>query len=359
MLPCIEKLIEKVAYNQLNKFICERGILNINQSGFRKLHSCESAIHNVLFDWNAARDRGEIIVAVFLDFQRAFETIDPKILLRKLRKYGVSERALKWFAGYLEHRCQVVRIGNTTSNPLDVEFGVPQGSILGPLLFNLYINDLGDELRWSIMKLFADDTLDYACGNFFREIVARINEDLRVLFDKICQYKLKLNVTKTKAMIVTGQRFDRNEVDILINGERIEIVDKIKYLGVIIDDRLDFKNNSEYVCGKVGKKTGVLSRLRNELTFGQKMLIYKTVVEPHFTYCSSILFQANNGEIDRLQKLQNKCMRSILKVNRFTNVSAMLSTLEILSVRQLIIFNTIVFIHKMVTDQTPAYLTVK
>lgn len=139
MLPCIEKLIEHLAYDQINGFINERGVLNINQSGFRRNHSSESAIHNVLTDWNAARDKGQSIVAVFLDFQRPFETIDCNILLRKLAKYGVSERAIGWFASYLRDRSQVVKIGDVTSTPLGVPLEVPQGSILGPLLFNVYI----------------------------------------------------------------------------------------------------------------------------------------------------------------------------------------------------------------------------
>lgn len=218
-------------------------------------------------------------------------------------------REMRWNGS---DRRQVVKIGEKLSDALNAEFGVPQGSTLGPLLFNLYINDLSDCLIWCIMKLFADDTLNYLVSKNMEGAQERMNDDLNRLYHKICQNKLKLNIIKTKAMVITRKRnINVEDVNIMIAGSRLEIVDCIKYLGVYIDNRLKFDKNIDNVCTKVGRKVGVLSRLRNELNMQQKITIYRTIIEPHFTYCSSVLFMANVGEMNRLQKMQNKCMRGI------------------------------------------------
>lgn len=357
MLPCFEKLIEKVVFEQLSDYVERNDIIGNVQSGFRKHHSCETAINKVLYDWNEAIENSETVIAVFLDFQRAFETIEPTLLIKKLAKYGVYGGALEWFKGYLTDRTQVVRIGDEISDALNVKFGVPQGSILGPLLFNLYINDLSDCLISSIMKLFADDTLNYLVTKNITEAQELMNNDLARLYTRICQNKLKLNVNKTKAMVIT-RRMDVNmdDVNIQMAGSRIEIVKCIKYLGIYIDNRLSFKENIDSVCLKMGRKVGVLSRLRNELNMQQKITIYRTTIEPHLTYCSTVLFMANSGEMDRMQKVQNRCMRNILKLDRRSNVKEMLSTLEILSCRQLIVFNTLILIYKMLNGKCPRYL---
>src|ERR1044071_2728703 len=160
-------------------------------------------------------------------------------------------------------------------------------------------------------------------------------------------------------MIISNRKIDRNNVNIFINDSRLEIENEIKYLGIILDDKLKFTKNVEYLCKKIGKKTNVISRLRNELSMGQKAMLYKTIVEPHFFYCSSILFLCTNDDIDRLQVLQNKCMRNILKMDRFTSTEILTETLEVLSVKQIILYRTLIFIHKIVNGFTPKYLSSK
>lgn len=357
MLPVLEKLIEKLAYNQLIQHVINCELLADHQSGFRRKHSCESAINDVLYEWKDALDKAKIIIAVFLDFKRAFETIEPQIMLKKLFDLGIRDKELEFFRSYLSDRRQVVKLGEFISEEINNHLGVPQGSILGPLLFILYVNDLGDCLQNSKIKMFADDTLIYVIEDRIEDATNFINDDLNVLYNKICQNKLKLNVDKTKVMIISNKQFDRNNVNIYINGSRLEIENEIKYLGVILDDKLKFNKNTDYLCKKIGKKTNVISRLRNELNMGQKAMLYKTIVEPHFTYCSSILFLCTNDDIDRLQVLQNKCMRNILKMDRFTSTEVLTEALEILNVKQIILYRTLIFIHNIVNKWAPQYLS--
>lgn len=358
MLPLIEKVIEKLAYRQFNSFITRNALLNEYQSGFRGSHSCESAINDVLFEWKEAQNTSKSIIAVFLDLQRAFETIDPKILIKKLRQYGVREKSLEWFNSYLSNRKQKVKLNNTHSCELNNNLGVPQGSILGPLLFILYINDLGNCLRYCRIKMFADDTLIFIICDSVIDACQLLNDDLSILFDKLCMHKLKLNVKKTKAMIISNRRStDISDIVIKIKQEKIDLVDQIKYLGVVIDKKLNFTENVNYLCKKVGKKVNVLSRLRNQLNCQQKIMLYKTLIQPHFTYCSSILFLSNQNDLRRMQVMQNRCMRNILRLDRFSHEKDMLDTLNLLSVSHLIKFNTLIFVNKIVNGRAPSYLT--
>lgn len=359
-LPCIEKVIEKIAYDQFNKFISENRVICDEQSGFRNAHSCESALSYIIDDWKNCMGNDESILAVFLDFQKAFETIDRNLLIRKLKKYGVGPRAIEWFQSYLSDRTQRVKFSDAISDALINDLGVPQGSVLGPLLFIIYINDLKKSLQYCNIKFFADDTLIYIGFKDVNDGQTKINNDLNNIYIAINQNKLKLNVKKTKLMIITKKlNINKNLIDIRIDNNRLEFVNELKYLGVILDDNLDFKKNCNYVASKMARKNGLLMRIGNSLNMQQKIQVYKTTIEPHLNYCSTILFLSNKEDINRLQKIQNRCMRNILKVDRRYSSENLLKTLEFLSVDQRIKFNTLVNIFKIVNKISPEYLANK
>lgn len=136
--------------------------------------------------------------------------------------------------------------------------------------------------------MFADDTLIYVIADSLEEAKLKINEDLSTLYDKLCQNKLKLNIGKTKVMIITNKTCDTSVLEIFMGGERLEIVNEIKYLGVVIDHKLNFEKNVNNVCKKLGQKLNVISRLRNELNCQQKLGLYKSIIQPHLNYCSSM-----------------------------------------------------------------------
>lgn len=359
-LPCVEKLIEKLACDQFNKYISENNIICNEQSGFRNAHSCETALNNIIDEWKDALEDSNSILAVFLDFQKAFETIDRSILLNKLKSYRIGENALKFFSSYLESRTQRVKVNNVLSEPRTNNLGVPQGSILGPVLFIIYINDLKASLQYCKMKLFADDTLIYAYSKQIEESAHNLNTDLSNLYKAINQNKLKLNINKTKLMLITKKKnICTDLINIHIGTEKLEFVDQVKYLGVIVDNDLNFKRNFDYVIKKYATKVNVLARCSNKLNLQQKIQIYKAIIEPHVNYCSSILFLANKTEIDRLQKIQNRCMRNILKMSHYTSAHTLLEILEFDDIYRRITMNTLVMIYKIVNKLTPEYLSEK
>lgn len=198
MLPLLEKIIENVAYDQLSKYVLDNKLLIENQSGFRPEHSCETALTWLIMTLKQKRHDKNKIVAIFLDFQRAFETINRERLLNKLFKYGIRNQELGWFRSYLNERTQRTKINNAVSVSGYTNFGVPQGTILGPLLFLLYINDLCNVIQHCSISLFADDALMFMCGNDETLIMERINSDLNDLCSWLAKNKLKINVKKNK-----------------------------------------------------------------------------------------------------------------------------------------------------------------
>ena len=198
MLPPYEAVLERVVKTQLINHILNNNILVDQQSGFREFHSCETALNLMLDNWKSEIDNKKVVVAVFLDFKRAFETIDREILLKKLRIYGIRGNELQWFKDYLQGRQQYTKINNFKSNLIPNNLGVPQGSTLGPLLFILYINDIVEAIRNCKINMFADDTLITTSAPTISEAMQKINEDLENLRKWLMYHKLSLNISKTK-----------------------------------------------------------------------------------------------------------------------------------------------------------------
>lgn len=358
VLPIHEKLIECIVKNQLNEHIKNCNFLIETQSGFRERHSCETALNCVISSWKDALENGEIIISVFLDFKRAFETVDHEILLMKLKSYGIDGVENDWFRSYMENRKQQTNFENEISNCRENTYGVPQGSVLGPLLFILYINDIQNALENCKINLFADDALLTYSSKDYNSAVLKVNSDLKLIHTWLNANKLKLNINKTKFMTLSYKPVITRNV-IAINDDAIEQVTTFKYLGVVIDNKLTFKDHIEKIIKKVSSNVGLLYRLSPKLTKSARLTIYQSVIKPHLEYCSSVLFLCNNCDVNKLQVLQNKAMRIILKRNRRSNVCVMLKDLNWLSVKQLIVFKVMLFIYKMRSGLLPNYLCTK
>lgn len=358
-LPVYEQILERIVKEVLEKYLTENNVLDQNQSGFVKKHSCETALQNSFIDWRLDLDKGSYIGVIYIDLRKAFETINKIMLINKLKNIGIGGKVLEWLKSYLLNRKQKVKFNDIFSELENVEHGVPQGSILGPLLFLIYINDVtaifeGLKIK---CKLFADDLMLYFSSKNISLIQNVLNEALKRLLKWLEKNQLKINIDKTVFTMIRDQRCKiTDECIIKINDTRIKEVSETKYLGVIIDNNLNFDKNADYVAKKIAKKIGILSRLNYSVSSYTKSIIYKSIVSPHLDYCSTVMINYNQNKLNILQKLQNRAARVILGVNKYTAIKDMLEALGWLSVRQRMIYNTCIFIYKMVNGFAPDYL---
>ena len=232
VLPVLSKILERLMYNRLILYINRHDLLYEYQFGFQKGKSTHMALIT-LIEISEALDQGELVIGIFLDFSKAFDTVDHGILLKKLELYGVKDTALKWFDSYLTNRLQYVTYNNIKSDKEKVKCGVPQGSILGPLLFLLYINDLTTVSTTSLSVLFADDTNIFMSGKNLPSMAMALNEQLTAIYEWLCCNKLSLNVLKTHYMIFTQRNKKVNDISLYINNVSIEGVYVTKFLGTI------------------------------------------------------------------------------------------------------------------------------
>ena len=268
LLPIPGKLLEKVAHANLSKFLKENNILSAKQGGFRKGFSTASTIASLTDDILSNTNGGLTTMAVFIDLKKAFDTVNHSILGKKLELYGISGSNLDWCRDYLSRRKQVTLANNVLSSSKSIQCGVPQGSVLGPLFFILYINDVQHAIKNSNVQLYADDTVIHTAGNDMTQTVDKLQLDLNRFADWCNANKLSLNVSKTKHMNF-GTRYmvkKAKDVKIVVNGEKLQIVPTYKYLGITLDSVLSYNSHVSSVINMVLYKLNLLSKVRKYLT---------------------------------------------------------------------------------------------
>ena len=240
----------------------------------------------VLFEnLTEALDKGDCAIGIFLDFQKAFDTVNHNILLDKLYVYGIRGIAHEWFINYLSNRTQSVNYHECVSDSKTLKCGVPQGSILGPLLFLIYINDLPSVSTLFMPILFADDTNLFCTGQNLDDLVQKINIEMEKIYSWVKSNKLSLNVDKTNFMLFTPKHFSRSMGNIYINGTCIIEVTETKFLGVIIDYKLNWSSHVMNINKKIAKGIGIILKARKVFNNETLISLYYTFVYPYLNYC--------------------------------------------------------------------------
>ena len=227
-------------------------------------------------------DNGLLTGAVIIDLKKAFDTIDHHILLNKLQRYGICNTSLLWFSSYLIGRSQRVEFDKALSTLPDIASGVPQGSVLGPLLFTLYISDMPSCICFSQVLLYADDTVLFFTAKTAIELEASLNNDINRISSWMQENKLFLNVSKTEYVIYGSHlRLKREDsISLSCNGSFLTKSESFKYLGVVIDEVLSFNNHIEHVVKKVSRKLGVFKRFKISIPVAAAERLYKTTILP-------------------------------------------------------------------------------
>ena len=307
-------------------------------------------------------NNGNINLAVLLDFKKAFDVVDHEILCKKLLIYGFHEDTVDFFKSYLSERTQQVHINNQFSDKKIINFGVPQGSILGPILFVLFINDLPLHIKNCHTDLYADDTTMHTSGKTIADMQLKVQDDLQCV-EKWChENSMFINSDKTKCMVIgTRQRLRLNQADPVLTIEN-NILQKSsieKLLGVRIDYNLSWTGHINYACSSLSSRLYLLFKIKKFLNIDLRKLFYNGYILPLIDYCCIIWSGCAKNELVRIIKLQKRAARLILDADPLSSSAPLFKQLGWMTVENRISYHKSVLMHKCLKNEAPVYLTEK
>lgn len=360
ILSVVSKIFEKAVYEQVNQYLTEHKILYELQSGFRPSYSTDSCLIHLTDYIKSEQDKGKYTGMVLLDLQKAFDTVDHSILLQKLEAIGLHKSAVDWFRAYLNDRQQCVDIGGVMSSHANVTCGVPQGSILGPLLFLVYVNDMPASVNCKLL-LYADDSALLVSGKSTIDIQCRLSSELQSIREWLIDNKLSLHLGKTESILFgSKRRLHNNEsIDVTCDGQVLDCKSCVKYLGVELDQSLSGSQTAEKIISKSNAKLKFLYRQTRKMDFNTKKLLVSALIQCHMDYASASWYSGLTKRLKtRLQTTQNKVVRFMLNAhprshigfNEFKQVSML--PVEV-RVKQLKLNH----MHNIIHGKAPSYLT--
>ncbi len=314
LLSQFSKILEKLFVNRLDGFIEKYSLLSDHQYGFRSQHSTSLVVMDFVENIATAVDNKQYGIGVFTDLHKVFDTIDHSLLLEKLGGYGIRGVTQQWLRSYLDNRFQYVKFNNTESQLKKVTHGVPQGSVLGPKLFILCLNDIFTVSNTMKCVAFADDTNLYCTGDDLNELRLMVESELNVFKKWFDRNKLSLNENKTKFMVF-GRGVTDCEIKLNLNGKEIERVHEFKFLGVVIDHKLSWKPHIEFIRCKLAKSIGIIYKLRDLLNEKCLQLLHSSLVVPYMIYCVEVWGNVYKANLDPIIKLQKRAIRIINKAD--------------------------------------------
>ena len=388
-LPELSKIQERVVHNQLYDYLSSNHLIHPNHHGFLQHHSTTTALHQIVDTWLQAADRGKLSATLLLDLKAGFDVIEHSILISKLKEYGLSEVTISWFENYLENRSQCVQIESSISELKHVPWGVPQGSILGPLLFIIFINELPQVVKSSENQeedtniiIYADDNSPTTSNNDPMELLRTIERDGTKVTDWFSRNKMVCSGEKTK-LLVSGTRANRqSKIDftpeIVVCNDTITESSSEKLLGVIVNNNITWKNHlfgNEEELGLIknlSKRIGMLRKLRKYLPNEKFKQTVSAIFSSKLCYCITVWggvwnlpgdlsdqsrrnMSISKDEMRKLQVMQNKCLRMITNLDRSTPTATLLQKTGFLSVHQTVAHQSAVQVFNVLKHQAPAH----
>eukprot|EP00745_Piridium_sociabile_P020377 TRINITY_DN313_c0_g1_i4.p1 TRINITY_DN313_c0_g1~~TRINITY_DN313_c0_g1_i4.p1 ORF type:complete len:508 (-),score=73.27 TRINITY_DN313_c0_g1_i4:117-1640(-) len=361
-IPFVSKLLEKIVLSQLLSHLENNGLWQIFQSAYRPCHSTETALLRVFNDLLVASDSSQISVLTLLDLSSAFDTIDHSILLDRLKlAFGVRDTALKFFESYLTDRKQVVSVLGYESDPSPLCYGVPQGSVLGPILFILYTHPLSDVISHHRIHhhMFADDTELYNSAN-------RSHSDVLFSTMQSCisdvkawtlVNKLQLNEDKTEALLIDSSNLSDLPSSLFL-GQQTNIAFSVsaRNLGVIVDNRLTMKDQVSKICQNTYLEIRKIASIRRFLTTEATKTLITSLVISRLDYCNSLLAGIPKKDIDRVQKVMNCAARLIFRAPKREHITPLLAELHWLPISFRVEYKIATICYNIISGSAPPYL---
>ena len=346
LLSNLNKIFEKIIYKRIYSFIERNDCLYSLQFGFRSKHSTTHALINITEKIRSALDQNKVSCGIFVDLQKAFDTVNHKILLHKLNYYGFRGIINDWFRSYLHERKQKVCINGFESEIKLLHHGVPQGSVLGPILFLLYINDLHNCINYSTTFHFADDTNVLNISDNYKILQKNVNRDLNFLHQWLLSNKISLNKDKTELIYFHKARSKLpNDLKIKMHGKRLIHSNKIKYLGVYIDETLMGRSHCEELVKKLSRANGILAKARHYVPINHLKNIYSATFSSNLFYASQVWGQSLQLVTDKISILQKKAARIMTFSDFRAHSEPLFKDLKILKVEDNIFMQNCLFVY--------------